>query len=694
MKKLMLACVAAVCSAGVQADCIDTWVDCHSSAESPDGTPEAPFKTIQEGLDATPAGAVDAWNTVHVRKGTYLLSSTIKMSKNYIRLVADDTDFLLKDNPNHDNQTIIDGNGAVLCLSVTAVADISGFTVKNGYVLATSTSYGAGVSFAASSGGVVSNCHVTSCLITTSTAGNLSIGGAAVSDRSSKYAFYDVLISNNVLSNGVEAVASTMDVGAAALGGKLWKGCVFRDNLGYRPKAMNTINAVTGGALYSTESLILDSCLFISNRIAAALWDRLTTPAGCGGALYAPEAVATNCLFEGNQASAYGGAAYIGHAVGCTFRGNEAGDGGGAIYLGNKAKKCLVANCIFEGNIGRGANENQDHVGGAILVNVGDYEVRDCIFRSNETYTVGSAIGVGNASGHKITRCLFEGNACRGTKGFNRGGVIAATTSAFGGVGNFVLTDSIFRGNRAVANVNNVLISTYFLTGATAQSATFTNMLIRNVFAVDNEMQTFYWGGDKCPATCATYQNLIENCTIVGNTLLGKSGNNYFKGIDAAYAVQSNNGSDFRVPEVRNCLFAYNTHANGSESNVSPVETTTSSLFNCFVRTQNAGQGTLDTSADGAKNIYGDDPGFVSREDGDYRLTKSSVCVDKAVYSSWMATAKDMGTGEFIEKKFLDYGVTLTPNTARVRVFPKGGVLPDIGCFEYYMAPGLMLLLK
>ena len=98
-------------------------------------------------------------------------------------------------------------------------------------------------------------------------------------------------------------------------------GCVFADNHTRRPAWASGITggAITGGTLDITDTS------FIGNRAITGSWE-----SGCGGAFCGKVVRLEDCLFQGNDASANGGAIYLTASMespieGCTFVSNGYG---------------------------------------------------------------------------------------------------------------------------------------------------------------------------------------------------------------------------------------------------------------------------------------------------------------------------------------------------------------------------------
>jgi len=87
---------------------------------------------------------------------------------------------------------------------------------------------------------------------------------------------------------------------------------------------------------------------------------------------------------------------------------------------------------------------------------------------------------------------------------------------------------------------------------------------------------------------------------------------------------------------------------------------------------------------------------FVDAANHDYRMPKGGALCDKATKEDWMGTGRrrsrnDMGDGTWTEVKHADWGVRVVRNKSVPRIY---GAASDMGCFEFYNAPGMMLLVK
>ncbi len=222
--------------------------------------------------------------------------------------------------------------------------------------------------------------------------------------------------------------------------------CVFRN-----------CRANSGGA---TAYVTLRDCLFENNEASYQ-----GGAAYCGISTYNSQKSVNeikNCVFRGNRAS-YGGAVRWfgqGQTAGCTFRTNCATAAGGAMHANNSPNSTLdlgfafTTNCLFEGNCVIGSSVGNDYGGGAVFgagptvgctfignaftnsyggaISRAQGGVTGCVFRANAGYW-GGAIAI---AGQSISGCVFEGNAA----GADGGAVYKSSN---------VVTGSVFTANRA-----------------------------------------------------------------------------------------------------------------------------------------------------------------------------------------------------------------------------------------------------
>ncbi len=185
----------------------------------------------------------------------------------------------------------------------------------------------------------------------------------------------------------------------------------------------NNISTYNGGGLYTNSAEgVLNNVEFINCKAEGAEL--------CGGALYLTSSggvTATNCLFEGNEATYRGGAVYAaGSAVftaeGCTFKSNKAVENrGGAIYAVANVTLTLT-DCVFDGN------EAKDSGGAILSAKASDQLITGCTFTNNTSGNFGGAVGFSSgASTVTLDSCTFTGNTANGTGNFAGGAISVGT---------------------------------------------------------------------------------------------------------------------------------------------------------------------------------------------------------------------------------------------------------------------------
>lgn len=203
---------------------------------------------------------------------------------------------------------------------------------------------------------------------------------------------------------------------------------------------------VSGGAIFSTQPLTIDNCVFDGNSIQADIDSNLTRDCS-GGAIYVKAiAQVINSSFSNNTTPrnrdvgvgiyTQGGAiAFVSGGViqNCSFIGNGIGPhNGGALYLGTTAT--YIDNCYFEKNIASA-------YGGAIF---GNATFTNCDFIRNKAESIGG-VAMLVSGGARFDNCVMEENvslscsallleaACTITNCIIRNNVTTITDSASSG---------------------------------------------------------------------------------------------------------------------------------------------------------------------------------------------------------------------------------------------------------------------
>lgn len=325
------------------------YVDVNSLNDPGSGTPEDPYRRIQDGIDAAIGGA-----EVHVAEGEYNESITMKDGVNLYG-GYDSNDWFAPRDPNA-NETIIDANG--LNDSVVHIIDadvtIDGFTITKGYA-----EDGGGV-YCNGSSPTIANCTIVNNRTFDGQDGGDGGSGAGVyCSASSSPVMLNCSIIGNITGNG---------------GDGFWDG--FQDICPGR--------GGDGAGIYCSSITLID-CTIMDNF------------AGEGGI---PAAGACDNGVGGGR----GGGVYCSSAatiIGCTINGNGSGNGsngcygagdggeGGGIYA--MGTSMTITNCMI--------NNNTTGYGGSGCYGMGDGGAGAGIYSSSSTLILSNSILSGNATG-------------------------------------------------------------------------------------------------------------------------------------------------------------------------------------------------------------------------------------------------------------------------------------------------------
>ena len=467
------------------------------------------------------------------------------------------------------------------------------------------------------------------------------------------------------------------------------EGCTFRGNIlepakGNHSSTAMSINyptvvtnctfvenqAVKGfGTVYATEwDVKFLDCRFLGNVVSnyAAAINFIT------GSSPACRAKIENCVFADNSAQKddsqlpTGGGAIrlaVGYVdvIGCTFTNNMARFGGAidVVTNGNGKVSCLsCTNCLFVDNTA------WDCGGGVRVANSAQALFDDCKFIDNKairdmgTTSVTADEGGGGVFIYQVkeggffsaSNCVFSGNS--GMRGGGVGSTWDYSITPYGTIHNCVFTN-----NASLRQGGGLSIRVKVKETNRSQDDLFAirNSLFafnRTIGKADNgtSIGDSNGGGillvDYAPVT-------IENCTIVSNvTAYTSSG-----GLHMPW-----NG------RIVNCIVAYNLKSDGTAQETINWSAANGATFsNCCTYPSTA---TVLATSPGYINV---DPKFVDPAQGDFRLAADSPCVNAGVNADWMSGkgSKDLA--------------------GNPRIY-KGTV--DIGCYELWMPPGLMIFLR
>ena len=666
------------------------------------GSQDAPFATIQRGVDAAAEN-----DTILIADGTYLLDRAIDTKGLSIEL---------KGASENRDAVIVDAQGQCPCLINTNAAQliIGSITFQNGYSSGLGEMIAGGIT--SSDRSLITNCVVRNCRHFEN--GSNAYGGGLcltnVKDRAERKSdkwpsarqflptLADVLITGCAVSARDTAKRTTGGGGAYAqyfnCQNVTVENCVVTNDT---PVGGTEMAAYGGGLHLSGGSH--DQCVVRNNRIVNQEGRSGYLCAGGGVYLSSPAGRVTelqNSLVTGNvvQGCGAGVGAYASvYLIACTITQNVIQDapsteqyqtGGAGIYMtGNDG---LVENCLIAEN---SSTSDADKTGyaGAICVNDGkNLTIRDCVIRDNDMKNVG-ALSCISAGGLLVTNCVMVGNkASKEVSAIrfytNQKSEDAAAESLITDC--YIVSNSNIR-TTSLSNGSGVLL----YSGGQANNANvyIAPLTVRNCLFAGNRAANGSKGWGVRVTTGALAKSLgsenallFDHCTFVTNF----NESNYSEFV-TFYSARAATNTTFK-----GCVLAGNCYTrNGSSRLASVAETYPYATFqNCYADVVNASF----TMTEENGNLTGEGVNFVDPENFDFRLQPSSVLVDKGgAFEDWMGTgrrksAQDMGGG-YVIGSVGKYGVTVSRPNSNPRRY---GVASDIGCCEFWVAPGLMLLFR
>lgn len=387
-----------------------------------------------------------------------------------------------------------------------------------------------------------------------------------------------------------------------------------------------------------------------------------TTPSNSYGSFGYGSANFTDCVISNNSGVALGGFCMSRSIwTRCCFENNRNTNCGACIFADGLGT-CVISDCVFKDNsCPGGAGWGGTCFAGGYISGTssgGNWYVTNTVFVGNHSHERGGVMSVRNAGSSRVefVNCGFTNNisgACLNNVG-NRS--TAGGTLWLVGVEDMFLDRCSF-----VDNVSTGLYAA--VRAADSNGRILTNGYIRScLFLRNRSMGSNGGSGEGVVGLVGTC--VVESCSFIGN----RTENLY-----GALTVGGN--AEGPAKAVVNCLFYDNAHYNGGKTdqystcNANP--TADVRYWNCFSQ-----YGFLPPDQG---NIVGTskapiDPRFVDAANDDYRLQKTSCCVNAGMNQDWMVGARD-----------------LQNNRHPLRI-EDGRV--DIGCYEFWPKRGFSIIIR
>ena len=662
VRSFRFACLAAVGLCG-SAMAATTWhVAPTGDDEANDGKSwEQPFASFAKAV-----ASLSSYDTIVIADGVYAFDDMVTIEKENVTVRSQSGD---------PKDVVFDGQGKTRLVYVDKYATkIYGITFQNAHWDAEGSVSGAALYFRGGST-VLSNCVFRN-NFACGTAGTYGGSLYMQSFASSPSKAYDLLFENNALvvtnlANGPYASRG----GAACFYYTTVTNSIFRCNVNTNETKQSYYNIAAGGAVYAEASSFLD-CDIYSNEVVNVA----ASTAGYGGGAFLADSASSmrNCRVWCNAAS---------------------NAGGGVSVWGSLVEDCVISNNEERATYYSGSG----NCGGGVVMNGG--ELSHCHVVSNRLVGsvsyCGGGSGVCAKNGAFVHDCLIERNS-------GNQGVLGCT-----GAGNesgepTVFSNCVIRCN--VANSDGMLLTAHNgartlvtdcwitdnagpdLTDFTVQWGDGATHEFRNLYICSNRL-TSAWSAfvySSCDTGYVSTQR-FENCTFVNNIQANNQSGPFAKNRTDGTWGQAGNMIFFDRCAVVNCCgnWLYDSSGTGDpfgtsqDANCCLLPSIPASMADCH-----------NLKATGTDAV---DPKFVDAGNGDFRLQASSPLVDAGgLAQDWMGSGRrsgprDMGDGTYTIGTSGKYGVTISRNNANPRLY--GGV-PDIGCCEFYMPPGLMLFFR
>ena len=469
-----------------------------------------------------------------------------------------------------------------------------------------------------------------------------------------------------------------------------------------------TTKAADGGGcfLYGVDTKAID--LTVTNCAAIG-------PNAYGGGVYNWCASLTNCRIVGNVATNLSPTATKGNGGGiycCAYDGNwtarqlklsnvlvganvSSGTGAG-IFCYNKGTNFIDACSIVGNRCLNGVNGAGVHSVVPVFIS------RSCIADNVTTNVAGKGCGAGLYLGngpHFVTDCVI----CDNTSGSTGCGIYTSDSAVQPVISNCVLRGNVALGNYGAfhfVNPKGALLTDCFVIsnkaasgsigGITGESANRAPVILRNSYFFGNAGEGNQYGNLRSQRGGSNSPVQIEYCTFVSNGIAGSSKYTLCPYSDSPNKISQTN--DY----IRN-FFVTGCVLHGNQGTDIPKNLT---IFPDHVTYTYADTLYAEYQASELHNLWKAvaDPVFKDPDALDFSHGAGSPLIDagEPVAPSWMGTGRksgpqDMGDGHYTIGKVDDYGVTVIRSNAHQRL---SNGIPDLGCFEYFLPPGLMLLFR
>ncbi len=435
-------------------------------------------------------------------------------------------------------------------------------------------------------GAVLERLTVSNCL------GTLTGGGIVMQrDAYRAITITNVLIVNNRATRG----------GGAYISGATVTDCTFLNNVS--PEG-TSYNLSGGGAIYTPYGIFVN-CQFIGNRANIVYTNSATD--GFGGAIMIREhrhgnTRMENCTFLHNYAERYGGAVYDAcldtnfpaSIINCTIASNTAESIGGGVYVNSPSTETI------EGGVIR---DNISYVyGGGVMVGGPYFQMRNVELSGNRA-PYGGGININAGGSNLIENCLIIGNQATNSAG---GGLYIAAS-----LNGPMLRNCTIVSNTAATSAGGV---------AAISGGRFINCLIaHNTAATD--------GGGLYAQRMYVAGGFVANCTIVSNTAALGGG--------VHFSTQSTSISNWFTNSIVYHNRSLSDPARSDiwfNANATIAAAQSNQFYYCCAPIE----------LPAANGNITNEPGFVDRPAGNFRLAGGSLCINSGVNQDWMAEVPDL----------------------------------------------------